>query len=84
MQQRLRPPLIDLPSQTADVDIDHVAVAHESVAPQAVQDRLAWEDLAGVGQQQIEQIELARRQIDRTTAPHDLAGATVERHIARA
>src|SRR5579871_6605372 len=70
-----------LAPEVADVDSERVGARVEVVAPHAVQEELAGEDLARVAHEQLEEVELDPGQGERAPGPCRLAGAEVEREI---
>src|SRR5690349_1932610 len=68
-----RRPIVELVAQVADVDLDDVVVARVVVAPDPVEDRALREDAARLLDQHHQEVELARRQVDRAAAAADLA-----------
>src|SRR5215218_9897880 len=60
---------LGLAAQVADVDVERVRGEAEVVAPDALEDDRAGEHLARVEQEELEQVELRARELDR------LAGA---------
>ena len=66
-----------------DVDLDDVRVALEVVVPHVVEDLTLRHDVALAPKQELEQRELARREIDLgIAAPHSL-GRRIEAEVAR-
>src|SRR5262249_54305767 len=74
----------DLVAQAADVDLDDVRIGDVVVTPDAVEERLAGEDLTGMGDQEFEEVEFARGQLDRTIGAPDLPGLAVDGQVAEA
>src|SRR5205807_477028 len=72
----------ELLPQVADVHLDVVLVAEEGVAPHLVEDALARQHLVGVGCEIQEQVELARRQLERAFPRAHLARGGVDAEIA--
>src|SRR5437867_1992132 len=68
-------------AQVADIYVHDVCVTEIVVAPHAVEDSFACEDLARMGQQHLQQVELAWGQFDLSLATSDLAGQPVERQV---
>ena len=56
---------VDLLAQVADVRLDDGRVAAEVVLPDVVEDLVAGQDPAGVGQQEAQELVLGGRQVDR-------------------
>src|SRR5258708_2492148 len=55
---------LELAAQIADVDIERVRLRSEVVAPDLVEDHVAAEDLALVGDEQLEELVLRARELD--------------------
>src|SRR5581483_1997655 len=72
---------LGLPAQVPDVDLERVRGWTEVVAPDPVEDHVAGEHLPRVAQEELEEQELRPRQLDRTVAAPNLAGARVEGQI---
>src|SRR5512132_3950218 len=62
------PVVTELHPQLADVPVDHVAFDLEGRAPDALQERLAGQDLARVRREDVEQGLLDRRELERFSA----------------
>ena len=77
-------PALGLAAQVADVDGQRIGPRVEVVAPDPVEDDLAGEDLAGVAQQELEEVELDPGQGERAVSPAGLAGSRVELQIGEA
>src|SRR6266571_4229735 len=69
---------LELLAQMPNVDLKHVGVDLAAVAPDALQDLLAAQDLAGVTQKEHEEIVLLGGQFDRMTRPLDFPGRLSE------
>jgi len=63
---------LQLAAQVQHVDLDHVGVGGEIVAPDPGQQLLAPQDLAGPAQEGQQQLELAPGQVDAPAAPRHL------------
>src|SRR5205807_2457573 len=72
----------ELLPQVADVHLDVVLVPEEGVAPHLVEDALARQHLVGVGREIQEQVELARRQLERAFPRAHLARGGVDAEVA--
>src|SRR6185312_3402697 len=75
---------LGLAPQVADVDLERVRRRAEVVAPHAVEDLAAGEDLARVVHEQLEQQELGTCELDEPLAPADLVRARVELEVVEA
>ena len=62
MRRGTRRVLLDLGSQPLDVDVEGLGVADVVRAPHPVDQRLAGQHPPGVGEQELEQLELLQRQ----------------------
>ena len=69
-------------TQVAKVDVDDVLVADVVHAPHAIQQALAAEDDAGIPCEGQEQLELGRREFDRSAVHRDGPGRLVDDEIA--
>jgi cellulose synthase/poly-beta-1,6-N-acetylglucosamine synthase-like glycosyltransferase len=72
-----------LASQVADVDVDHVGLGVEVIAPDVRQQLLARQHLVGVAQECLGQGELPPGQLDRPVGHRGPPGAQVQGHVAR-
>ncbi len=72
----------DLLAQVAYVDVDDVRARIEIVAPHVVQKLDTREHLLGVGHEEFQHGEFARRKLDVITVNVDFARAQVERQAA--
>ena len=72
----------ELRPQLGDVDVDGPGAAGELAAPGQLQQAVAAEDDAGVGEQRRQQVELARGQLDRRAGDGGGARGTVELDLA--
>ena len=71
LDQAIAPTVIDLPSETPDVDLDDVRLRHEIGVPQGLDQSLLAKDLPRMTGEELEQGELAGGQPDlATTTPH--------------
>ena len=61
----MSPPGAQLGAQPADVDVDGAGVAGVAVAPDPGEQLLAGEHAAGAGGQELQQLELLARQLQR-------------------
>ena len=68
---------LELLAQVADVGLDDVAVAPEVVVPDVVEDLGLGQDVAGVEQEEAEQVELGGGQGDDLAGPGHLVGVLV-------
>src|SRR5438477_2343926 len=73
--------LLDLGPEPLDVDVEGLGVADVVRPPDPVDQRVTGEDSAGVGQEQLEQLELLERQGDVARAHHHLVTVGVEPHL---
>ena len=73
--------IFDLLAQVTDIHLDDIGLAHEVVAPDAIQDGLAIKHLAWMGHEEMEQIEFGRRQFDNAAIAFDLVRGLVQREI---
>src|SRR3712207_4462916 len=74
---------IELVTEIADVDIDHVRLAFEVVLPDRGQDLLAREQATGVAGKVFEQRELSTREVDRMTGPPDAMREQIDCEIPK-
>ena len=72
---------LGLLAQVADIDLQHVVLTAEIVAPHFLQDLLAAQHLAGVAQQVVQQIVLLGSQAERAVAAPGLARHRVEAQV---
>src|SRR5882757_1255634 len=70
-----------LPPEIADVDVECVRRVAEVVAPDALVDERAREDLARVAHEELEQVRLGRRQLEAASVAPGLHRTEVERQI---
>ncbi len=73
---------LDLLPQLADVHVDHVRLRVEVIVPDVLEQHGARDDLAGMAHEVLEELELARLQLDGARAARDLAGEQVDAQIA--
>ncbi len=59
---------LDFLAQVAHIDLDNIALAAEVIAPDAVVDHLAGENLVGVAHKEVEQIVLFCGEFNATVA----------------
>src|SRR5262245_53784307 len=76
--------ILDLLTQVAHVHLDDVGFAHEVIAPDAVQDRLAVEHLAWVREEEVKQVVLGGGELDQSLAATHLPGRLVEGEVGDA
>src|SRR6516165_4571179 len=69
MNQRIVLTAVDLPPDTADIDIDDVGRRIEMQIPYVLQEHGARDHLTGIAGQVRQQTELSRQQFDLPTAP---------------
>ena len=74
--------LAQLLAQPADVHLDQIRRVRELEAPDALDDRVARDDPAGVPQQRLEDAELAPGQVDRPPAALDEPRGRDQRQVA--
>src|SRR4051812_16227535 len=74
--------LAELRPQPPDVDVDGAGPAVVLVAPHPGQERLAREDLAGVGGEELQQLVLHVGQVERASIARRLVGLEVEHELA--
>ena len=74
--------LAELGPQPTDVDVDRAGAAVVLVAPHPRQQDLAGEHLAGVLREELEQLVLHVREVERATGDRCLVGLEVERQLA--
>src|SRR5919197_4649633 len=74
---------LELLAQGPNVDVDDIRLAQEVVAPNALEDQVAGEHLAGMAHQELEQLVLAGGQLDPAIAAADLARAGVELQVGQ-
>src|SRR5438067_13152212 len=71
VDERRRRVGVDLVAEVGDVGLEHAGVAGEGVVPHVLEDLVAREYTAGVGQQVAQELVLRRRQLDEAAvAPH--------------
>src|SRR5262245_25108922 len=73
--------LVDLATQVADVDVHDVGVTVLPVLVQMLKDHRPAEHPAGVRGQQLQQLELARRQADRPAGARHCAASRVDEQV---
>ena len=74
--------LAELGAEATDVDVDRAGAAVVLVAPDPAEQRLAGEDLARVLRQELEQLVLHVREVERLTVDDGLVGLEVEHEVA--
>ena len=74
--------VLELAAQVRDEDVDGVRLGEGVVAPDLVEQRLARHDDARVAHQVLEQLELARGQVELALAAEHLARVRVEAQVA--
>src|SRR3954470_18989907 len=72
---------LELAPQVRDEDVHGVRLGERRVAPYVVEQRLTRHDEALVAHQVLEQLELARREVDPALVPEDLARVRVEAQV---
>src|SRR5262245_17422960 len=72
----------ELAPQAADVDLDDVGVALEVVFPDAVQHVVLREDPVRSPEEELEKVELARRELDFVAAAPHSAGVRIDTQLA--
>src|SRR5438093_7589544 len=72
---------LGLPAQIADVDVQRVRHHPEVEAPDLAEDERALQDAVRIAQEELEQVELDRRQLDRPPRAPDLPGVRIEREV---
>ena len=75
---------LELAAQVADEDVGDVRPGIERVAPHLLVQARAIEHLAGVAQEEVQQVELAARQAEVAPAAQGVVRARVERDVADA
>ena len=75
---------IDLVPQVADIDIDHVGPVLIGHVPGPLEQVVAGQDLSWPAHEDLEQLELLRRQRDLRAAPADHAGAGIQAKVTDA
>src|SRR6516162_5311953 len=69
VNQRIVLTAVDLPPDTADIDIDHVGRRIEMQIPYVLQEHSTRDHLTGIASQVRQQTELSRQQLDFPTTP---------------
>src|SRR5436190_14544912 len=64
----------------AYIDLDHIVITDVIVAPDTRQDCISRQHLSRMHHKKLQQVKLARRQLNDPTIAVDYAGATIERH----
>src|SRR5262249_19731771 len=75
---------LGLAAEVADVDVQRVRHHAEVEAPHAREDEGPREHASGVAQEELEQLELDRRQLDRPASAADVARPRVEPQVGEA
>src|SRR5204862_5590000 len=70
--------LAELGAQASDVDVNGARTAVVVVAPHSAEERLAREDLAGMGGEELQQLVLHVREVERPTGAHRLVRLEVQ------
>jgi hypothetical protein len=84
VEQARLPGRLQLAAQVEDVDLDHVGVGGEFVAPHPGQQLLAPQDLARPAHEGQQQLELPPGQVDAPAAPRHLQRQPVHDQVAQA
>src|SRR3954454_642254 len=74
--------LAELGAEAPDVDVDGTGTAVVVVAPHPAEQRLPREDLAGVRRQELQQLVLHVREVERLAGDGGLVGLEVQHQLA--
>src|SRR6187402_2700438 len=72
---------VDLSTETADMDVDHVGTRIEMKTPHVFEDHLSRHHLAGVAHQELEEAELGRQEGQRLTVAQGVMTNQVELQV---